>query len=175
MLRFWKILLLIQFSWVLLIQTVFVLIILNDFFQSERLIRFAKFLEDILISIVERYCHVLRPFVGNKAKGRISKQVFQEYKARQIFRKRNISYPLIRTRTYYRLFWIGMRNSLSFPQTEGTLRLYHLIFRWIDHPKSFANPIEIRASHPWPPPSPASVQDLTPLSTFLGWNDNVFK
>ena len=37
--------------------------------------------------------------VGNKAKGRISKRVFQE-KARQIFRKTNLSYPLIRTRTY---------------------------------------------------------------------------
>ena len=35
-------------------------------------------------------------FVGNKAKGRISKQVFQENKARQIFRKTNISNPLIR-------------------------------------------------------------------------------
>ena len=32
--------------------------------------------------------------VGNKAKGRISKQVFQENKAHQIFRKTNISYPL---------------------------------------------------------------------------------
>ena len=38
-------------------------------------------------------------FVGNKAKGRISKQVFQESKPHQIFRKINISYPLIRTRT----------------------------------------------------------------------------
>ena len=38
-------------------------------------------------------------FVGNKAKGRISKRVFQENKARQIFRKANISNPLIRTRT----------------------------------------------------------------------------
>ena len=38
-------------------------------------------------------------FVGNTAKGRISKRVFQENKARQIFRKTNISYPLIRTRT----------------------------------------------------------------------------
>ena len=28
-------------------------------------------------------------FVGNKAKGRISKQVFQENQARQIFRKTN--------------------------------------------------------------------------------------
>ena len=34
-------------------------------------------------------------FVGNKAKGRISKQVLQENKARQVFfRKTNISYPL---------------------------------------------------------------------------------
>ena len=33
-------------------------------------------------------------FVGNKAKQRISKRVFQENKGRQIFRKTNISYPL---------------------------------------------------------------------------------
>ena len=38
-------------------------------------------------------------FVGNKAKGRISKRVFQENKARQIFLKTNIFYPLTRTRT----------------------------------------------------------------------------
>ena len=35
--------------------------------------------------------------VGNKAKGRISKRVSQENKARQIFRKTKISYLLIRT------------------------------------------------------------------------------
>ena len=40
-------------------------------------------------------------FVGNKAKGRILKRVFQENKTRKIFRKMNISYPLIRTRTSY--------------------------------------------------------------------------
>ena len=34
--------------------------------------------------------------VGKNAKGRISKRVFQENKARQIFRKTNIYYPLIR-------------------------------------------------------------------------------
>ena len=38
-------------------------------------------------------------FVGNKAKGQISKWFFQENKARQIFRKTNISYPLICTST----------------------------------------------------------------------------
>ena len=36
--------------------------------------------------------------VGNKAKRRISKQVLQENEARQIFRKTNISYPLLRQR-----------------------------------------------------------------------------
>ena len=36
----------------------------------------------------------------NKAKRRISKRVFQENKALRIFRKMNISYPLIRTRTF---------------------------------------------------------------------------
>ena len=37
--------------------------------------------------------HEIFNFVGNRAKGRISKRVFQEDKARQIFRKTNISYP----------------------------------------------------------------------------------
>ena len=46
-------------------------------------------------------------FVGNKAKERISKLVFQESKARQNFRKTNISYPLIRTRT---CAYQGVRN-----------------------------------------------------------------
>ena len=39
-----------------------------------------------------------RHFVGNKAKSRISKPVLQENKIHQIFRKINISYPLIRIR-----------------------------------------------------------------------------
>ena len=37
---------------------------------------------------------MLHKIVSNKAKGRISKRVFQENKARQIFRKTNISYPV---------------------------------------------------------------------------------
>ena len=60
-----------------------------------------------LKSIWYDYCkgyHIIR-FVGNKIKGWISKRVLQENKARQIFRKTNISYPLIRTRTYQ-----GVRN-----------------------------------------------------------------
>ena len=43
--------------------------------------------------------------VGNKAKGGISKRVFQESKGRQNFRKTNIFYLLIRTHTYQ-----GVRN-----------------------------------------------------------------
>ena len=45
-------------------------------------------------------------FVGNKAKQRISKRVFQGKKASQIFRNKNIFYPLIRTRTVvFKLLW----------------------------------------------------------------------
>ena len=46
-------------------------------------------------------------FVVNKAKRRISKRVFQENQARQIFRKTKISYHLIRTRT---CAYQGVRN-----------------------------------------------------------------
>ena len=52
-------------------------------------------------------CGQYSQVVGNKTKGRISKRVFQENKARQIFRKTNISYPLIRTRT---CAYQGVRN-----------------------------------------------------------------
>ena len=51
---------------------------------------------------ISSYFTNLTPYsqiAGNKAKGRISKQVFQENKARQILRKTNISCPLIRTHT----------------------------------------------------------------------------
>ena len=50
---------------------------------------------------------ILNHIVGNKAKGRISKWVFQKSKACQNFRKTNISYPLIRTRT---CVYQGVRN-----------------------------------------------------------------
>ena len=42
--------------------------------------------------------------VGNKAKGRISKRMFQENKVRQIFRKTNISYSLIPEMFVFRKF-----------------------------------------------------------------------
>ena len=50
--------------------------------------------------------------VGNKTKGRISKQVFQGNEARQIFRKTHISYPLIRTCTYH-TFSLRISNRVS--------------------------------------------------------------
>ena len=53
--------------------------------------------------------------VGNKAKWRISKRVFQENKARQIFRKTNISYPLIRirARAYQRVRNVRFSENLA--------------------------------------------------------------
>ena len=54
------------------------------------------------VLIFSKFCppnvsYVITEFVGNKAKGQISKHVLQEHKAHQIFRKTNISYPLTRT------------------------------------------------------------------------------
>ena len=42
---------------------------------------------------------ILLDIVGNKAKEPISKRALQENKTQEIFRKTNISYPLIGTRT----------------------------------------------------------------------------
>ena len=55
---------------------------------------------------------LVKYFVGNKAKGKNSKRVLQENKARQIFRKTNISYRLIRKRT---CAYQGVRN-VHFPE-----------------------------------------------------------
>ena len=57
---------------------------------------------DILINV-----HYVPYFVGIKAERWILKRVFQENKARQIFRKMNISYTLIRSRT---CAYHGVRN-----------------------------------------------------------------
>ena len=45
--------------------------------------------------MAHNFLDLIWEFVGNKAKDWISKRVFQENKARQIFRKTNISYPMI--------------------------------------------------------------------------------
>ena len=49
-----------------------------------------------LITSVRSHKHHNSIVVGNKAKGWISKRVFQDIKARQIFRKTYISYPLVK-------------------------------------------------------------------------------
>ena len=62
-------------------------------------------------------CLSLLVFVGNKAKGCIRKRVFQENKARQIFWKTNIPYPLIRTCTFVSRKW----SPPNFPKKEHFL------------------------------------------------------
>ena len=52
-------------------------------------------------------------FVGKKAEGQISKRVLQEKKARQIFRKTNISHPLILTRTLLTDVRLGCKYCVS--------------------------------------------------------------
>ena len=48
----------------------------------------------------QSWCPIHTKVVGNKAKGRISKRVFQENKTPQIFRKTNFSYSLIRDKVH---------------------------------------------------------------------------
>ena len=48
------------------------------------------------------YNEIITQIADNKAKGRISKRVFQENKARQIFWKTKITYPLKRMSYYQR-------------------------------------------------------------------------
>ena len=52
-----------------------------------------------IVGYKKRFRLFFHYFVGNKAQARISRRVFQDNKAHQIFRKTNISYPLIRART----------------------------------------------------------------------------
>ena len=56
------------------------------------------FLEEYFGRDKDGYKRYYFDFVGNKVKGQISKWVFQENKACQIFRKTNISYFLIRSK-----------------------------------------------------------------------------
>ena len=61
----------------------------------------------------------IEKFISNKIKGRISKRVFQENRARQIFLKTNISYPLIRTRT-----WKKIMKKYMKPGSEKKQKIY---------------------------------------------------
>ena len=71
-------------------------------------------------------------YVGNETKGRISKRVFQENKARQIFQKTNISYPQIRTCTWRALFSWNIRFEILpfalLPTNSDFFRFYDFSF-----------------------------------------------
>ena len=74
----------------------------SKFFGLFLLVKYitTKFLLQIICApSCKLYAILLVYFFGNKEKGRISKRVFQENKARQIFRKTNISNPIVRKRT----------------------------------------------------------------------------
>ena len=69
----------------------------------------------------------LRKDVGNKAEGRISNRVFQKKQSTQIFRKTNISYPLIPTRT---CAYQGVRNVRFFGKFDVLCFLETPVFRF---------------------------------------------
>ena len=74
--------------------------------------------------------HLLKYFVGNKAEKRISKRVFRENKARQIFRKTNITlwYADVRVRMRrWEMFVFGKFGLFCFLQT-GLLRFAYLTY-----------------------------------------------
>ena len=76
----------------------------------------------------------LSKFIGNNAKGRISKRVFQENRARQIFRKINISYPLIRRRTHT-YFLISNNKLLQFKYILNYFMwIYHFLYFYPSRP-----------------------------------------
>ena len=94
-------------------------------FTKAHVIIIANHISDKLISTkLFRLNEMLRlQIVGNKAKEWIWERVFQENKARQIFRKTNISYPLIRTRS---CAYQGVRN------VHFSENLAHFVF--LKHP-----------------------------------------
>ena len=79
------------------------------------------------LTLVQFRSHI----VDNKAERRISKRAIKENKARQIFRKTNISYPLIRIRTctdqgVRNVFWKIWR-ALSSRNTRFKIRSFALL------------------------------------------------
>ena len=83
---------------------IFQLIKLKFYWKKHFTIVFHDFFKIMLSFSLKAYQWVIAKsgktnslLVGNTAKGRISKRVLQEKKTRQIFRKRNISFLLIRT------------------------------------------------------------------------------
>ena len=69
--------------------------------------------------------HLKLHFFGSKAKRQILKRFFQENKARQIFPKTDISYPLIGTRT---CVYQGVRNVRFSENLASSVFLKHLLW-----------------------------------------------
>ena len=72
---------------------VFIIIIRSEIFTS-----FILMAAKIIQEKTKYEFYRKQQVVGNMTNGKISKRVLQENKARQVFRKTNISYPLIQTR-----------------------------------------------------------------------------
>ena len=66
-------------------------------------------------------------FVANKAKGRITKRVLQVNKARSIFRKTNVSYPLIHASKRIRGFKFGKFGPLFSCDTRFEVHPFSLL------------------------------------------------
>ena len=85
----------------------------------------SRFNSDVL-GVFSYTCKIfLVEFVGNKVKRQILKRLFQENKARQTFRKTNISYPLIRTRNVRFFEKFGVLCFLETPVLRFALLPYY--------------------------------------------------
>ena len=76
------------------------------------------------------YVEEMSQFIGNTAKDQISKRVLQQNKAHQIFKKANISFPLIRTRRYQRVRNDRFLENLAcffYCNTRFEIRLFALL------------------------------------------------
>ena len=94
----------------------------TDISTSHKVSRIRKFLSKNLKDLINfseqlAITNCKAQFVGNKAKGRISKLLFQENEVRKIFRKTKFFYPLIRKR---RCEYQGVRN-ISFSKNWRAL------------------------------------------------------
>ena len=110
----------------LLKQKILIHVISEDFFEILKI----HFLQNT-------YGQLL--LVGNKAKERISKRMFQENKARQNFRKTNISYPLIHVCVSggKKCLFFGNFGVLCFLETPVLGFAFYLITDVLFHGKIF--------------------------------------
>ena len=90
------------------------------------------FLHDIPVRVI-----VLRQCLGNKAEWQISKRALQENKARPIFRKTHIFYPLIPTRIFLK-HRFEIRPFALLP-TSGAFQIFRLTCFYVSNTSSFPN------------------------------------